>query len=144
MITTFYENRLSRPTWEHLYNLLKSTKNPNIKELQQFLEAPYKKDFKRSDLKQHYQDYMNVLQLKLEALTNTPNPIEKTMTRSQLFLTDNPLWTNDMAPKDIIEIIAGIRWLRNYGTEHQINYLLDKTIDFKGNVNYQKLNNLYR
>ena len=144
MITTFYENRLSRPTWEHLYNLLKSTKNPNIKELQQFLEAPYKKDFKRSDLKQHYQDYMNVLQLKLEALTNRPNPIEKTMTRSQLFLTDNPLWTNDMAPKDIIEIITAVQWLKQYAQGHHIDYILDEIINFDGAVNYTKLNKIYR
>lgn len=144
MITTFYENKLSRPAWEHLYNLLKSTKNPNIKELQQFLEAPYGKDFERSDLKQHYQDYMNALQLKLKALTNEPNPIEKTMTRSQLFLTNSPLWTNDMAPKDIIEIGRAVDWLKKYGTKHQINYLLDNIIDFKGNVNYLKLNELYR
>lgn len=144
MITTFYENKLSRPAWEHLYNLLKSTKNPNIKELQQFLEAPYEKDFEHSDLKQHYQDYMNALQLKLKALANEPNPIEKTMTRSQLFLTNNPLWTNDMAPKDIIEIVGAVDWLKKYGTEHQILNMFDNVINFDGTINYTKLNEIYR
>ena len=87
---------------------------------------------------------MNALQLKLKALTKEPSPIEKTMTRSQLYLTNNPLWTNNMRPKDIIEIIATVPWLKNYGTKSQILNMFDKIIDFNGNVNYLKLNELYR
>ena len=119
-------------------------KNPNTDTLKQFLDAPYKKVFTRADSEQHHYNYIKALQLKLETLTKEPTPIEKTMTRSQLYLTNNPLWTNNMRPKDIIEIIAAVPWLKNYGTENQITNMFDKIIDFNGNVNYLKLNKLYQ
>lgn len=119
-------------------------KNPNTDTLKQFLDAPYKKVFTQADSEQYHYDYIKALQLKLETLTKEPTPIEKTMTRSQLYLTNNPIWTNNMRPKDIIEIIAAVPWLKNYGTENQITNMFDKIIDFNGNVNYLKLNKLYQ
>ena len=119
-------------------------KNPNTDTLKQYLDAPYKKVFTQADSEQYHYNYIKALQLKLETLTKEPTPIEKTMTRSQLYLTNNPLWTNNMRPKDIIEIIAAVPWLKNYGTENQITNMFDKIIDFNGNVNYLKLNELYR
>lgn len=119
-------------------------KNPNTDTLKQFLDAPYKKVFTQADSEQYHYNYIKALQLKLETLTKEPTPIEKTMTRSQLYLTNNPLWTNNMRPKDIIEIIVAVPWLKNYGTENQITNMFDKIIDFNGNVNYLKLNELYR
>lgn len=100
--------------------------------------------FTQADSEQYHYNYIKALQLKLETLTKEPTPIEKTMTRSQLYLTNNPLWTNNMRPKDIIEIIAAVPWLKNHGTENQITNMFDKIIDFNGNVNYLKLNELYR
>lgn len=57
---------------------------------------------------------MQALRLKLEALTTKPSSIEKTMTRSQLFLTDSPLWVIDIKPRNIIEIIATVTWLKQH------------------------------
>lgn len=119
-------------------------KNPNTDTLKQFLDAPYKKVFTQADSEQYHYDYIKALQLKLETLTKEPAPIEKTMTRSQLYLTNNPLWTNNMRPKDIIEIIAAVPWLKNYGTENQITNMFDKIIDFNGDVSYTRLNKLYQ
>lgn len=119
-------------------------KNPNTDTLKQFLDAPYKKVFTQVDSEQYHYRYTTALQLKLKSLTKEPTLIEKTMTRSQLYLTNNPLWTNNMRPKDIIEIIAAVQWLKNYGTKNQITNMFDKIIDFNGNVNYLKLNKLYQ
>ena len=144
MVTITNYNKLTSQEWNALYDSLITEKNPNTDTLKQFLDAPYKKVFTQADSEQYHYDYIKALQLKLETLTKEPAPIEKTMTRSQLYLTNNPLWTNNMRPKDIIEIIAAVPWLKNYGTENQITNMFDKIIDFNGNVNYLKLNKLYQ
>ena len=144
MSTITNYNKLTSQEWNALYDSLMTEKNPNTDTLKQFLDAPYKKVFTQADSEQYHYNYIKALQLKLETLTKEPTPIEKTMTRSQLYLTNNPLWTNNMKPKDIIEIIAAVPWLKNYGTENQITNMFDKIIDFNGNVNYLKLNELYR
>ena len=137
-------NKLTSQEWNALYDSLMTEKKPDTNALKQFLEAPYKKVFTQTDSEQYHYNYINALQLKLKALTKEPSPIEKTMTRSQLYLTNNPLWTNNMSPKDIIEIISTSQWLKNYGTQNQITNMFDKIIDFNGNVNYLKLNKLYQ
>lgn len=139
-------HKLTVQEWHNLYESLKTIKNPDVEALQQFLEAPYKKFFPNNDPKQEerYHNYMQALQLKLKTLTKELSPIEKTMTRSQLYLTDNPLWTSNMRPKDIIEIIATVQWLKRYGQKDDTSYIFDKIIDFNGDVNYTKLNELYR
>lgn len=144
MSTITNYNKLTSQEWNALYDSLMTEKNPNTDTLKQFLDASYKKVFTQADSEQYHYDYIKALQLKLETLTKEPAPIEKTMTRSQLYLTNNPLWTNNMRPKDIIEIIAAVQWLKNYGTENQITNMFDKIIDFNGNVNYLKLNKLYQ
>lgn len=137
-------DKLTSQEWGVLYDSLKTIKNPDTNVLRQFLEAPYKKVFTSADSEQYHYDYINALQLKLKALTKEPSPIEKTMTRSQLYLTNNPLWTNNMSPKDIIEITSTAQWLKNYGTTSQILNMFDKIIDSEGDINYVKLNELYR
>lgn len=137
-------DKLTSQEWNALYASLMTERKPDANALKQFLNAPYKKVFTQADSEQYHYNYIKALQLKLETLTKEPTPIEKTMTRSQLYLTNNPLWTNNMRPKDIIEIIAAVPWLKNYGTENQITNMFDKIIDFNGNVNYLKLNELYR
>ena len=137
-------DKLTSQEWNALYASLMTERKPDANALKQFLNAPYKKVFTSADSEQYHYQYMDALHLKLETLTKEPTPIEKTMTRSQLYLTNNPLWTNNMRPKDIIEIIAAVPWLKNYGTENQITNMFDKIIDFNGNVNYLKLNKLYQ
>lgn len=144
MSTITNYNKLTSQEWNALYDSLITEKNPNTDTLKQFLDAPYKKVFTQADSEQYHYDYIKALQLKLETLTKEPAPIEKTMTRSQLYLTNNPLWTNNMRPKDIIEIIAAVPWLKNYGTENQITNMFDKIIDFNGDVRYTRLNKLYQ
>ena len=143
-MTITNHNKLTSQEWNALYVSLKTTKKPDTNALKQFLEAPYKKVFTSADSEMYHYDYINALQLKLKALTKEPSPIEKTMTRLQLYSTNNPLWTNNMSPKDIIEIIATVQWLKNYGTENQILNMFDRIIDFNGDVNYLKLNELYK
>lgn len=144
MSTITNYNKLTSQEWNALYDSLMTEKNPNTDTLKQFLDAPYKKVFTQADSEQYHYDYIKALQLKLETLTKEPAPIEKTMTRSQLYLTNNPLWTNNMRPKDIIEIIAAVPWLKNYGTENQITNMFDKIIDFNRDVSYTRLNKLYQ
>ena len=36
------------------------------------------------------------------------------------------------------------KWLKRYGTERQILNMFDYTIDINGNVNYPRLNDIYR
>lgn len=144
MSTITNYNKLTSQEWNALYDSLMTEKNPNTDTLKQFLDAPYKKVFTQADSEQYHYDYIKALQLKLETLTKEPTPIEKTMTRSQLYLTNNPIWTNNMRPKDIIEIIAAVPWLKNYGTENQITNMFDKIIDFNGDVSYTRLNKLYQ
>ena len=144
MSTITNYNKLTSQEWNALYDSLMTEKNPNTDTLKQFLDAPYKKVFTQADSEQYHYDYIKALQLKLETLTKEPTPIEKTMTRSQLYLTNNPIWTNNMRPKDIIEIIAAVPWLKNYGTENQITNMFDKIIDFNGDVSHTRLNKLYQ
>lgn len=144
MSTITNYNKLTSQEWNALYDSLMTEKNPNTDTLKQFLDAPYKKVFTQADSEQYHYDYIKALQLKLETLTKEPTPIKKTMTRSQLYLTNNPIWTNNMRPKDIIEIIAAVPWLKNYGTENQITNMFDKIIDFNGDVSYTRLNKLYQ
>lgn len=87
---------------------------------------------------------MQALRLKLEALTTKPSSIEKTMTRSQLFLTDSPLWTIDIKPRNIIEILEAVKWSKQHEQTDYMSYIFDNVIDFDGNVNYVKLNKLYQ
>lgn len=89
------------------------------------------------------QDYLNALRLKLDGMTKPVSALEKTMSRSQLYSAGNPLWTTDMKPRDIIEILAAARWLKSYGPK-SIPYLFDTIIKPDGLVNYPQLNELYR
>lgn len=146
MSTSTNHNKLTQHDWNDLYDALKTTKNPDVETLRQFLEAPYKRFFPRNDFKQeeYYHNYMQALQLKLKATTKEPSPIEKTMTRSQLFLTNNPLWTVNIKPTEIIDILGTIQWLKQYAQKDYTSYIFDKIIDFDGDVNYTKLNKLYQ
>lgn len=137
-------NNLMAQEWTTLYETFKTKKNPDSDVLQRFLDAKYTKKSTTPDRDAYHYAYMRALRVKLEALTQEPSPIEKTMTRSQLYLTDSPLWALDMTPRDIIEIVDAVAWLKRYGTERQILNMFDDIIDFNGKVNYPRLNDIYR
>ncbi len=143
-MSTITNNKLTVQEWTVLYESFKTTKTPDVEVLRQFLEAPYTKVFKQADREHYHHQYMQALQLKLEALTTKPRSIEKTMTRSQLFLTNNPLWAIDIKPRNIIEIIAVVTWLKQQEQIDYSSYIFDNVIDVNGNVNYVKLNKLYQ
>ena len=138
------DDKLTVQEWTTLYEEFKVEKNPDTNTLQQFLESPYRKAFTSAEREHYHHRYMQALRLKLEALAQKPSSIEKTMTRSQLYLTDSPLWAIDIKPKNIIEIIAAVTWLKQHEQTDYSSYIFDNVIDANGNVNYVKLNKLYR
>lgn len=137
-------NNLTVQEWTELYETFKTKKNPDTDVLQRFLDAKYTKKSTTPDRDAYHYAYMRALRVKLESLTHEPSLIEKTMTRSQLYSTDSPLWASDMRPRDIIEIVEAVSWLKRYGTERQILNIFDDIIDFNGKVNYPRLNDIYR
>lgn len=70
------------------YNKLRDQVNPNIHELEQFLNAneAYEQAQKLRGLK-----------LKYQAMTHSPTTIEKTMTPYQLYQANNPLWARELS-----------------------------------------------
>lgn len=70
------------------YNKLRDQVNPNIHELEQFLNAneAYEQAHKLRGLK-----------LKYQAMITEPTTIEKTMTPYQLYQANNPLWARELS-----------------------------------------------
>lgn len=70
------------------YNKLRDQVNPNLHELEQFLNAneAYEQAHKLRGLK-----------LKYQAMTREPTTIEKTMTHYQLYQANNPLWARELS-----------------------------------------------
>lgn len=70
------------------YSKLREQVNPNIQELEQFLNAngAYEEAHKLRGLK-----------LKYEAMTTEPSTFEKTMTPYQLYQANNPLWAQELS-----------------------------------------------
>ena len=137
-------NKLTVQEWTVLYDSFKTEKTPDVDALRKFLESPYRKAFTSAEREHHHHRYMQALRLKLEALMTKPSSIEKTMTRSQLFLTNNPLWAVDIKPRNIIEILEAVKWLKQHEQTDYSSYIFDNAIDANGNVNYVKLNKLYQ
>lgn len=137
-------DKLTVQEWTALYEEFKMVKNPDTNALRQFLESPYRKTFTSAEREHYHHRYMQALRLKLEALTTKPSSIEKTMTRSQLFLTDSPLWAIDIKPRNIIDILEAVTWLKQHEETDYSSYIFDNVIDANGNVNYVKLNKLYQ
>lgn len=135
------QKQLTQQEWGQLYDSLIDIANPEVDVLQQFLDAPYTKVFTEPKKEQHHHDYMHALRTKLDALTTKPSPIAKTMTRSQLFLAQDPLWTTNLKPIAIMDLLGTIHWLNNYGKPN-IPYLFDIIVQPDGTVNYTELNKL--
>lgn len=101
-------NNMSRETWKYLYKRLGEIANPQLSALKGFLEAPFQIVFTSEEAQQQkaYDQYMSVLQLKLDGMTKEPSSIEKTMTPTQLFQAGNPLWTTVFTGYQVYNIIT--------------------------------------
>lgn len=137
-------DKLTVQEWTVLYEEFKLEETPDVEALRQLLESPYTKTFTSAEREHYHHRYMQALRVKLKALTTKPSSIEKTMTRSQLFLTNNPLWAVDIKPRNIIEILEAVTWLKQHEQTDYSSYIFDNVIDANGNVNYVKLNKLYQ
>jgi hypothetical protein len=134
-------NNMSRETWKYLYKRLGEIANPQLSALRNFLEAPFQMVFSDTETSQQkvYNLYMSVLQLKLDGMSKEPSPIEKTMTRAQLFLCNNPLWTKGLRPISIKTILAEYNRLKNIGSPDVIVPIINKTITKYGTIDYRRL-----
>ena len=134
-------NNMSRETWNHLYKQLSVSANPQLSALKGFLEAPFQIVFAPEAAKQQkaYKQYMSVLQLKLNGMTHEPSPIEKTMTRAQLFLCDSPLWTIGLRPNAIKTILAEYNKVKRFKKPELIVNIINEAITDYGTVDLWKM-----
>lgn len=139
-------NNMSRETWKYLYKRLGQIANPQLSALRNFLEAPFQMVFSETETSQQkgYNLYMSVLRLKLDGMSKEPCPIEKTMTRAQLFLCNNPLWVNGLRPNSIKTILAEYHRLKNIGAPDVIVPIINKTITKYGTIDHRRLNEILK
>ena len=134
-------NNMSRETWKYLYKRLGEIANPQLSALKGFLEAPFQIVFTSVEAQQQkaYDQYMSVLQLKLDGMTEEPSSIEKTMNRAQLFLCNNPLWTIGLRPDAIKIILNKYKQLKNIKKSEIITPIINEAITDYGVVDNRKL-----
>lgn len=134
-------NSMSRETWKYLYKRLGEIANPQLSALKNFLEAPFQIVFSPVEIQQRkaYEQYISVLQLKLDGMTRKPSSIEKTMTRAQLFLCDSPLWTIGLRPDAIKIILAEYNKLKVVKKPETIVPIINEAITDYGVIDNQKL-----
>lgn len=139
-------NNMSHKTWKYLYKRLGEIANPQLSSLRDFLEAPFQMVFTSEEAQQQkaYEQYMSVLQLKLDGMTHEPSPIEKTMTRAQLFLCDSPLWTIGLRPDTIKLILSTYRKTKNIGTPDIIVRIINEAITNYGVIDNRQLNEILK
>ena len=85
-----------------------------------------------------------MLQLKLDGMTKEPSPIEKTMTRAQLFLYDSPLWTIGLRPDTIKTILTIHRKLKNTITPNTTVQILTNAITDYGLIDNRQLTEILK
>lgn len=139
-------NNMSKDTWIHLYKRFNELGNPQLSALKNFLEAPFQMVFSKEEIQEQkvYNQYISVLQLKLDGLEKEPTSIEKTMTRAQLFLCTSPLWTLGLRPNTVKTIISKYRRLKNMGKADVIVPIVNEAITDYGTINHRVLGNIYR
>ena len=133
-------NNMSRETWKYLYKRLGEIANPQLSALKDFLEAPFQITFTSEEAQQQksYDQYMSVLQLKLDGMTKEPSSIEKTMTRAQLFLCNSSLWTIGLRPDAIKLILSTYRTLKDIGKPDVIAPIITEAITEYGVIDMQR------
>lgn len=134
-------NNMSRGTWYSLYKQLGNIANPQLSTLREFLEAPFQIVFSPTERQQQkaYNRYMRAMKLKLDGMTREPSPIEKTMTRAQLFLCDSPLWTIGLRPKAIKTILSEYNKLKRFQKPELIITMINEAITDYGDVDLWKM-----
>ena len=142
----YYKKELADLEWNALYHTLQKEANPDPEVLRLFLNIKNPSFTQYFD--QHELDVLNkitqILKLKLDGLTKNPNPIERTMTRSQLILTNNPLWTIDLQPY-IIEAVQNIHHeLKKHNQLEHLDFVLNETVLDNETFDYRKLKEIYR
>lgn len=133
-------NNMSRETWNHLYKRLGEISNPQLSSLKDFLEAPFQIVFSDTETRQQkaYNQYMSILQLKLDGMSKKPTAIEKTMTRAQLFLCNNPLWTLGIRPYTIKLILSTYSTLKDINKHDVIVPIITEAITEHGIIDMQR------
>lgn len=139
-------NNMSRKTWKYLYKRLGEIANPQLSALKDFLEAPFQMVFSEEETSQQkvYNLYMSVLQLKLDGMTKEPSPIEKTMTRAQLFLCNSSLWTIGLRPDAIKTILNTHRKLKNTITPNTTVQILTEAVTDYGVIDNRRLKEILK
>lgn len=113
------------------YNKLRENVNPNLHELEQFLNAneAYEQEHKLRGLK-----------LKYQAMTREPSTFEKTMTPYQLYQANNPLWAAELSALGIesfLDLEDSVEYnFRDVEAtmEHNLDLSEDIYIELKGGV----------
>lgn len=139
-------NNMSRETWKYLYKRLGEIANPQLSALKSFLEAPFQILFTPAEAQQQksYDQYMSVLQLKLDGMSKEPSPIEKTMTRAQLFLCNSSLWTIGLRPDTIKTILNTHRKLKNTITPNTTVQILTEAVTDYGVIDNRRLKEILK
>ena len=108
----------ARNAWDKRFDKLKTEKQPELHELEEFLsQPPY-----------DFSTIFHSLKLKYHALTTEPIAIEKTMTPYQLYVANSPFWTNGLTAEEadaILMCTVGTCTL----TEEEFNDRYQKALD---------------
>lgn len=96
------KDMLKNYAWQQEHERIYSQITPNINEIKRLLN-------KKNELYFPTEPDTNALELKLKAMTHVPTTIEKTMTPSQLFVVDSPLWALNFAGEDIDKLLKRLK-----------------------------------
>lgn len=96
------KDMLKNYAWQQEHERICSQITPNINEIKRLLN-------KKNDLYFPTEPDTNALELKLKAMTHAPTTIEKTMTPSQLFAVDSPLWALNFTGEDIDKLLKRLK-----------------------------------
>ena len=114
------EFMLARNLWYDTFDKLRTEKQPDIHELEEFFsQPPY-----------DFSTIFHSLKLKYRALTTEPSAIEATMSLYQLYISGSPLWTSDLTAEEadaVIKHTVGTCTL----TEEEFNERYQKALDGK-------------
>lgn len=84
------EFMLARNLWNDTFDKLRTEKQPDIHELEEFFsQQPY-----------DFSTIFHSLKLKYRALTTEPTAIEATMTLYQLYASGSPLWMSNLTAEE--------------------------------------------
>lgn len=84
------EFMLARNLWDDAFDKLKTEKQPELHELEEFFnQPPY-----------GFSTIFHSLKLKYRVLTTEPSAIEATMSLYQLYASGSPLWTSELTAEE--------------------------------------------